>query len=341
VRESYYPPPSTVVVTTPAPAPAPAVAVETPASQALQPLVAPIALYPDPLLAVLLPATTYPQQLQDASAWLAANPNPPPEAIDAQSWPPAVKALIHYPTVLNQLTGDMQWTESLGSAFTNQPQDVSAAIQQMRAQAVAQGNLVNTPQQVVIQNGGVIAIQPANPEEIFVPTYDPVVVYVGFHPLIFADLWYPIGPWCTYGFDWYGGGLLFVGDWHGGFYYRGGYWGRDYAWRGGGYAHWEHDARFGAPPHIERANYAFAHGVQGHAEDLHHAMVARAAERHNVQRVARANEHPEMNREPGRTGTPEHGTIHSSQEHGTGRPVEHAEHEGHAEGRPEERRGLR
>src|SRR6202041_2647914 len=126
--------------------------------------------------AVLLPATTFPQQLQDAGAWVAANPNPTNEMIDAQPWEPSVKAIVHYPTVLTQLTSDMQWTQSLGSAYAAQPADVMAAIQQMRAQATAQGNLVNTAQQTVVQDGGVIAIEPANEQIIYVPQYDPVEV---------------------------------------------------------------------------------------------------------------------------------------------------------------------
>jgi hypothetical protein len=333
VRE--YPPSESYVVTTPPPAPAPAVTVESPAATALQPLVAPIALYPDPLLAVLLPATTYPQQLQDAGAWLAANPNPPAAAIDAQPWDPSVKALVHYPTVLTQLTGDMQWTQSLGSAFASQPADVSAAIQQMRAQAAAQGNLANTPQQVVVQDGGVIAIEPASTEVIYVPTYDPVLVYVGYHPLFYGDVSYAVGPWFVNGYDWYGGGFIFVGDWHGGYYYHGGYWGRDYGWRGGGYGRWQHDTRFGPPPHIDSAHFTIALTVRGREEEIRRSMVEHAAERHNVQRVARTAEHPDMNRNPNPNhyATPDRGAARPPAEHGTARPSD-----AHAEGRPEERR---
>jgi hypothetical protein len=270
--------------------------------------------------------------LQAAAAWLAANPNPPAEAIEAQPWPPAVKALVHYPNVLTQLTGDMQWTQSLGSAFTNQPADVSAAIQQMRAQASAQGNLVTTPQQTVIQDGGVISIQPVSTEIVYVPTYDPVLVYVGYHPLIWG-VGYPCGPWFTYGCDWYGGGFVFVGDWHGGFYYGGGGWHRDYAWHGGGYARFQHDARFGPPPHVEREHFAVARGVAGREAELHRSMEARATERHSIQRVAsRAPAaRPEMSRTPSRTTTPERNTVRPSAEHGNGRPG--AEHSEHAEGR--------
>ncbi|HET6251061.1 MAG TPA: DUF3300 domain-containing protein [Tepidisphaeraceae bacterium] len=310
VRETVVEPPPTVVVTAPPPgAPAPAVVApaETPATTALQPLVAPIALYPDPLLAVLLPATTFPQQVQDAGTWLAANPNPTNEMIDAQPWEPSVKAVVHYPTVMTQLTGDMQWTQSLGSAYASQPADVMAAIQQMRAQAVAQGNLVTTAQETVVQDGGVIAIEPPNDQVIYVPTYDPVQVYVGYHPLYWGTVGYSVGPWFGYGFDW-GGGVLFVGDWHGAYYYRGGHWGRDFAWRDH-YAHYERPARFGPPPHIDRAHYALAAGVRGREADIHRTMVEHAAERHNVQRGAVAGQRGAVSGQrgaPSRQGGGEH-----------------------------------
>lgn len=278
---TYYPP----TAEQPAPAPAPAVA-ESSAAAELHPLVAPIALYPDPLIAVLLPASTYPQQVQDANAWLASNPNPPQYAIDAQPWEPSVKALVHYPSVLAQLARDAQWTESLGSAYINQPGDVMAAIQQMRAQAVAQGNLVDTPQQVVVNDGGVIAIEPANPELIYIPTYDPVLVYAGYHPLFFAELGYPIGPWFVNGIYW-GGGVIFVGDWHGGYYFRDGRWGRDYGWRADHDHYWARDSRWGPPPRVDRGHYAFAHEVRGRDSELHRSMTQHSAQRHAVQQGGR------------------------------------------------------
>jgi hypothetical protein len=255
---------------------------ESPAVAQLHPLVAPIALYPDPLIAVLLPATTFPQQLQDANAFLAAYPPPPQSAIDYQPWEPSVKAIAHYPTVLKQLVSDMQWTQSLGSAFTAQPSDVMTAIQDMRAQAAAQGNLVSTPQQTVVQDGGIIAIEPANPDTIYLPTYDPVTVYVGYHPLYFGTVGFGVGPWFVNGVYW-GGGAIFVGDWHGGYYFREGHWGRDYAWRADAYHHWERDSRFGPAPHIDRAHYEYAHDVRGREADIHRGMTEHAQQRHEVQ----------------------------------------------------------
>ncbi len=289
VRERVYYDGGPVVYSPPPPPPiaaGPAAVVESAAVAQLHPLVAPIALYPDPLIAVLLPATTFPQQLQDANAWLASHPNPPQADIDAQPWDASVKAIVHYPTVLAQLTGDLQWTHSLGSAFASQPADVMAAIQSMRAQAAAQGNLVNTPQQVVVQDGGVIAIEPANPEVIYVPTYDPVVVYVGYHPLLFGDVAFATGPWFVNGCYW-GGGAIFVGDWHGGYFFHDGHWGRDYAWRADGFHHWARDGRFGPAPRIDRAHYAMARGVRGREVEIHRTMTEHASQRFSYQHPSR------------------------------------------------------
>lgn len=283
----YDAPPPAATNAPPPAAPAPSPAGESPAAAQLHPLVAPIALYPDPLIAVLLPAATYPAQLQEANAWLAGYPQPPQFAIDAQPWDPSVKAIVHYPAVLAQLTRDMSWTQSLGSAYLAQPADVMAAIQELRAQAVAQGNLVSTPQQVVVQDGGVIAIQPANPEVIYVPTYDPVVVYAGYHPLVFGTVVYSTGPWLVNGIFW-GGGAIFVGDWHGGYLYRDGFWHRDYAWHVEHEHYWARDARFGPPPRVDRYHYAMARDVRGREADLHRSMNEHASQRHEVQQRSRA-----------------------------------------------------
>jgi hypothetical protein len=158
-----------------------------------------------------------------------------------------------------------------------------AAIQQLRAQAIAQGNLVDTPQQVVVQDAGVIAIEPANPEVIYVPTYDPVVVYAGYRPLVFGPVAYATGPWLVNGVYW-GGGVIFVGDWHGGYYYRGGRWGRDYAWRADRGRYWARDARFGPPPRIARERYVPAVSVRGREAEIHRSMNDHAAQRHEIQR---------------------------------------------------------
>lgn len=144
-------------------------------------LVAPIALYPDALVAQVLAASTYPSEVVEADRWVQAQGNIPAEQLaaqaNAQSWDPSVKALVAFPSVLAQMDRNIQWTTDLGNAYYNQPEDVMAAVQTMRGRAQAAGTLHNTPQQVVEDNGGAIEIQPANPEVVYVPSYDPWAVY--------------------------------------------------------------------------------------------------------------------------------------------------------------------
>ncbi len=149
--------------------------------QQLEQLVAPIALYPDSLVAQVLAASTYPQQVTEADRWMQQYGGQPPEQL-AQSvnqlpWDPSVKALTQFPTVLQQLARSSQWTIALGNAYYNQPADVMAAVQSMRYRAREAGKLQDTPQQVVVEQGPEIIIQPANPEVVYVPYYNPWVVY--------------------------------------------------------------------------------------------------------------------------------------------------------------------
>jgi hypothetical protein len=150
-------------------------------AEGLDQLVAPIALYPDALLAQILAASTYPTQLVEADRWRQAQGNAPPEQIaagaESQDWDPSVKALTAFPTVLAQMDRNIRWTTDLGNAYYNQPQDVMEAVQAMRQKAQAAGQLRSTPQQVVTDSGGAIAIAPANPAVVYVPVYDPWVVY--------------------------------------------------------------------------------------------------------------------------------------------------------------------
>jgi hypothetical protein len=145
-------------------------------------LVAPIALYPDALVAQILAASTYPAQVAAAYQWLRSLGNAPPEEIvagaNAQSnWDPSVKALTAFPQVLAMLDGNLQWTTSLGNAYFNQPQDVMQTIQVMRERAEDAGNLQSTPQEQVTDNSGAIDIAPVNPQVVYVPTYNPWAVY--------------------------------------------------------------------------------------------------------------------------------------------------------------------
>ena len=149
--------------------------------QQLEQLVAPIALYPDSLVAQVLAASTYPQQVQEADGWMRQYGNQPPEQLaqsaNAMPWDPSVKALTQFPSVLQQLAHSNQWTVALGNAYYNQPADVMAAVQSMRYRARQAGQLRDTPQQVIVDDGPEIVIQPANPEVVYVPYYDPWVCY--------------------------------------------------------------------------------------------------------------------------------------------------------------------
>ncbi len=147
----------------------------------LEQLVAPIALYPDALVAQVLAASTYPTQVADADRWRQAQGYAPSEQIAAgaaaQNWDPSVKALTAVPQVLAEMDRNARWTTDLGNAYYNQPQDVMQAIQLMRQRAQAAGNLQNTPQQTVSYDQGNIELAPANPQVVYVPAYNPWSVY--------------------------------------------------------------------------------------------------------------------------------------------------------------------
>jgi hypothetical protein len=143
--------------------------------------VAPIALYPDPLVAQILAAATYPVQIVEAHRWLAQHPNLTRDslaaAVDSLTWDPSVKALTQFPSVLATLDTNLAWTSALGDAYINQPQDVLDAVQAMRSEALQAGNLETTPQQTVTSQEGVVVIAPRSPDIVYVPVFDPCTVY--------------------------------------------------------------------------------------------------------------------------------------------------------------------
>src|SRR5271165_2994407 len=148
----------------------------------LESLVAPIALYPDSLVAQILGASTFPDQVAIANYWVQQNKtltgNALVQAVDKQTWDPSVKALTQFPSVLGNLANNLAWTSSLGEAYHNQQADVMTAVQALRAKAQAAGNLKSTPQITVVQQSPqTIVIQPANPQVIYVPQYNPTVIY--------------------------------------------------------------------------------------------------------------------------------------------------------------------
>ena len=160
-------------------------------------LTAPIALYPDTLLAQVLIASTYPAEVAQAAQWAQQNSTLQGAALDAaleqQPWDPSVKALVQVPTVLQQMNARLDWTQQLGDAFLAQQGDVMDSVQRLRERAQAAGNLMTTEQQVVMTTGQTIVIEQANPQVIFVPSYNPTVVFGGWSSP-FAPVYWPPPP---------------------------------------------------------------------------------------------------------------------------------------------------
>jgi uncharacterized membrane protein YgcG len=195
----------------------------------LQRLVAPIALYPDSLVAQILAASTFPEQVVEADRWVQGHPDLTGEtlgqAVDQQPWDPSVKALTAFPSVLGNMDKNLSWTSSLGDAYYNQQQEVMDAVQVMRQRAQEAGNLKTTPQQTVTTQGSTVIIQPASPAVVYVPAYDPWSVYGG--PVVAWPGWY------AYPGIWYGGPYLSFGvgfgiGWFGGFGWGWPHWGFDW-----------------------------------------------------------------------------------------------------------------
>jgi hypothetical protein len=167
-----------------------AVVKQTP--EQVQQLVAPIALYPDELVAEVLAAATYPAQVVEADRWLQGNKNLQgkqlADEVNKQPWDSSVKALTEFPSVLANMDKNLFWTSSLGDAYMNQQKDVMDAVQVMRQRAQAAGNLNNNSQQKVEKKAKTIIIEPANPAVVYVPTYDPWIAYGA--PLVVWPGWY-------------------------------------------------------------------------------------------------------------------------------------------------------
>ena len=171
-------------------------------AEQLNQLTAPIALYPDALVAQILAAATYPTQVVEADRWRQALGNATAEQVaaraDTHNWDPSVKALTAFPTVLAQMDRNIRWTTDLGNAYYNQPADVLDSVQVMRQKALAAGHLRSTPQLVVTHGGGVVVIAPANPTIVYVPVYDPWVVYGAPFPM-YPGYYYGVPPGSFWG----------------------------------------------------------------------------------------------------------------------------------------------
>jgi len=159
----------------------------------LQQLVAPIALYPDSLIAQVLAASTYPADVVEADRWIAQHRGlsnvQRADEVNRQSWDPSVKALTAFPSILANMDKNLSWTASLGEAYVQEPQQVMNAIQELRHRAEIAGYLSSDSQQTVTTEGQDIVIQPADPQVVYVPEYDPWLVYGS--PLVAWSDWYP------------------------------------------------------------------------------------------------------------------------------------------------------
>ena len=223
-------------------------------AEELQQLVAPIALYPDALVAQILGAATFPDQVAYASSWLQQNKNLSGtalmQAVDTQPWDPSVKALTQFSSVLNNLAQNLSWASALGEAYHSQAADVMSAVQVLRAQAYAAGHLKSGSQITVVQQSPqVIVIQPTNPQVVYVPTYNPTIVYgtpyvtpgysaatvaatgmLAFGAGIAVGAAISGGGCCGWGYsswncNWHGGAVVYGNSsyygnnaWHGGYY---------------------------------------------------------------------------------------------------------------------------
>jgi Protein of unknown function (DUF3300) len=224
----------------PAPAAAAAPAQQTLGKEQLDALVAPIALYPDPLLSEVLMASTYPLEVVEANRWADANKNLQGDqlkaAADKQDWDNSLKALVATPSVLAMMSEKLDWTQKLGNAVLAQQADVMDAIQRLRAKAQAANKLQTTPQQTVSvqQDAGqqVIGIEPASADTIYVPYYNPSVVYgdwpyPDYPPYYFPPPGYIAGAAIATGIA-FGAGYA-LGRWTSGGYI----WGGGFRWRNG------------------------------------------------------------------------------------------------------------
>jgi hypothetical protein len=175
----------------------------------LDQMLAPIALYPDALMAQILLAATFPDQVAEADTWLKANPDLKGDALndalDKMNWDLSVKALAPFPQVLAMMVEQTAWTQQLGEAFVAQESDVIAGVQKLRSKAHAAGNLKSSDEQKVVVNGENIEIEPTNPEVVYVPRYDPAVIYGSWWwPAYPPYAYYPVWPGVAIGFGGFG-----------------------------------------------------------------------------------------------------------------------------------------
>ncbi len=228
----------------------------------LEQLVATIALYPDPVVSQLLMASTYPLEVVEADRWVKAEGaklkgDALTKALEGKPWDPSVKSLVNFPDVLAMMSKELEWTRKLGDAFIDQQEQVMKAIQSLRAKAKAEGNLkTNEQQKVTTEQSGdseVIVVEPASASTIYVPTYNPSVVYGAWAYPAYPPYYYPVGAVAAGAIS-FGLGVA-----------AGAAWG--YAW---GHANWRHghmdvdiNRNTNINRNIDRNRYSSRTGAQG------------------------------------------------------------------------------
>ena len=183
----------------------------------LEQILAPIALHPDPLISQILMASTYPLEVVQADRWAKQNASLKGDALtkalEAQDWDPSIKSLVNFPQVLTMMSEKLDWTQKLGDAFLADQKKVLDTIQSLRAKAQASGNLKTTKEQTVIVEEKIIKIEPANPQVVYVPTYNPTVVYGAWpYPAYPPYYYYPPGYVATSMFA-FGAGVAMGAAW--------------------------------------------------------------------------------------------------------------------------------
>ena len=183
----------------------------------LEQILAPIALHPDSLVTQILMAATYPLEVVQAERWIKQNASLKGEALTAalekQQWDPSVKSLVNFPQVVTMMSEQLEWTQRVGDAFLADQKQVLDTIQSLRAKAQASGNLQTTNEQTIIVEEKIIKIEPANPQVVYVPTYNPTVVYGGWpYPAYPPYTYYPPG-YVASSAMWFGAGMAMGAAW--------------------------------------------------------------------------------------------------------------------------------
>jgi hypothetical protein len=183
----------------------------------LEQILAPIALHPDSLITQILMAATYPLEVVQAERWIKQNASLKGEALTAalekQEWDPSVKSLVNFPQVVTMMSEQLEWTQKVGDAFLADQKQVLDTIQSLRAKAQASGNLQTTKEQTIIVEEKIIKIEPATPQVVYVPTYNPTVVYGAWpYPAYPPYTYYPPG-YVASSAMWFGAGMAMGAAW--------------------------------------------------------------------------------------------------------------------------------